>query len=144
MSAQADWLMTQAQVAVIKELTPEGLVAAAANLRALAASVGEEDREFFENQAELVDEYRHEHGGGPLPDTLRPQEAAQLLGVSRTWLHVHTKDGTVPSFHVGTPEGPVRYSRRALQAVMYHHSNRQDAEQEAHSGRQPHRRRDLT
>jgi hypothetical protein len=53
------------------------------------------------------------------PDTLRPREARELLGVGRTWLRDRTVDGTIPSFRIGSPDGPLRYSRRALQAIMF-------------------------
>lgn len=54
-----------------------------------------------------------------MPDTIRPTEARELLGVSRTWLWERTRNGSVPSFRIGGPDGPLRYSRRALKAIMF-------------------------
>jgi DNA-binding transcriptional MerR regulator len=52
-------------------------------------------------------------------DTLKPKEARELLGVSRTWLHTHSEDGMIPSWRIG-PDGPRRYSRRALMNLLVH------------------------
>lgn len=52
-------------------------------------------------------------------DTIRTAEAMRLLGVGRTWLWQKTKEGAVPSFRIGGPAGPLRYSRRELEALKY-------------------------
>jgi len=40
---------------------------------------------------------------------IKPNDLAERLGVSRTWLYAAARDGRIPSIRVGGEHGPLRF-----------------------------------
>ena len=47
---------------------------------------------------------------------LKPAEVIELLGVSRSWLYDAANSGRIPCVRLGSPDGPVRFRLRELEA----------------------------
>src|SRR6478609_2303533 len=47
---------------------------------------------------------------------LKPSEVIELLGVSRSWLYDAANSGRIPCVRLGSPDGPVRFRLRELEA----------------------------
>src|SRR3954452_15109010 len=47
---------------------------------------------------------------------LKPSEVVELLGVSRSWLYDAANSGRIPCVRLGSPDGPVRFRLRELEA----------------------------
>src|SRR4051794_29721779 len=47
---------------------------------------------------------------------LKPAEVIELLGVSRSWLYDAANSGRIPCVRLGSPDGPVRFRPRELEA----------------------------
>ena len=44
-----------------------------------------------------------------LPTLLRPNDVARLLSVSRAWVYEAARTGRIPSFRLGSDDGPLRF-----------------------------------
>ena len=49
-------------------------------------------------------------------ELLKPAEVVELLGVSRSWLYDAANSGRIPCVRLGSPDGPVRFRLRELEA----------------------------
>ena len=49
---------------------------------------------------------------------LRPAEVLRILKVSKTWLYDAAKTGRIPSLRLGGPDGPLRFERGAIEALI--------------------------
>jgi excisionase family DNA binding protein len=49
---------------------------------------------------------------------LRPAEVVRILKVSKTWLYDAAKKGRIPSLRLGGPDGPLRFERAAIEALI--------------------------
>jgi excisionase family DNA binding protein len=47
---------------------------------------------------------------------LKPAEVVELLGISRSWLYDAANSGRIPCVRLGSPDGPVRFRLRELEA----------------------------
>jgi excisionase family DNA binding protein len=45
----------------------------------------------------------------PFVRLLKPNEVAEELGVSRSWVYAAADDGRLPSVRLGGPDGPLRF-----------------------------------
>jgi excisionase family DNA binding protein len=48
-------------------------------------------------------------GTESLPALLRPNDVARLLAVSRAWVYEAARTGRIPSFRLGSDDGPLRF-----------------------------------
>jgi predicted DNA-binding transcriptional regulator AlpA len=51
-------------------------------------------------------------------ELLRPAEVLRILKVSKTWLYDAAKNGRIPCVRLGGPDGPLRFERAAIQALI--------------------------
>lgn len=49
---------------------------------------------------------------------LRPAEVQRILSVSKTWLYDAAKQRRIPSLRLGGPDGPLRFERTAIEALI--------------------------
>jgi predicted DNA-binding transcriptional regulator AlpA len=52
------------------------------------------------------------------PQLLRPAEVQRMLRVSKTWLYDAAKQRRIPSVRLGGPDGPLRFERTAIEALI--------------------------
>jgi predicted DNA-binding transcriptional regulator AlpA len=52
------------------------------------------------------------------PQLLRPAEVQRILRVSKTWLYDAAKQRRIPSVRLGGPDGPLRFERTAIEALI--------------------------
>jgi excisionase family DNA binding protein len=78
-------------------------------------------------------------------ELLKPAEVVELLGVSRSWLYDAANSGRIPCVRLGSPDGPVRFRLRELEAWIdqgrvvrlaeHHEGDRAQAPARARGGR---------
>jgi len=52
------------------------------------------------------------------PQLLRPADVQRMLRVSKTWLYDAAKARRIPSVRLGGPDGPLRFERTAIEALI--------------------------
>jgi predicted DNA-binding transcriptional regulator AlpA len=51
-------------------------------------------------------------------ELLRPAEVLRILKVSKSWLYDAAKSGRIPCVRLGGPDGPLRFERAVIQALI--------------------------
>jgi excisionase family DNA binding protein len=59
-----------------------------------------------------------QHEALALSPLLRPKDVARLLSVSRAWVYEAARTGRIPSFRLGSEDGPLRFLAEDIEAWL--------------------------